>query len=91
MLQSLRIETVSRCWVFVNWQSKEIDGVYSETNLSLLALAGDAAYEAGIDESIMQDCIYRRDFEQANDYLAKGKSSYVIVPAWFVPPLDVAR
>lgn len=91
MKNSFHVETISRCWIFVNWRSREIDGVYSETNQGLLALVGDAAYEAGVDEELMQEFIYSRDFVSANELLIKGRSSYIIVAAWFVPPLEVIR
>lgn len=81
--------TISRCYVFVNWRSKEIDAIYPETVQGLVALVGDVAFEADMPENVIETFVHSRDFETINDLLAQNRCSFMIQPAWLVPPVDV--
>lgn len=80
--------TVSRCYVFVNWRSREIDAIYPETVTGLVALVGDVAFEANMPESVIETFVYSRDIETINEILSQNHCHFMIQPAWLVPPIE---
>lgn len=80
--------TVSRCFVFVNWHSKEIDAIYPETVAGLAALVDDVAFESDMPESIIETFVHSRDFETINELLSRNQCKFMIQAAWLVPPVE---
>lgn len=80
--------TVSRCYAFVNWKSKEIDAIYPETVQGLFELVGDVAFEADMPESVIETFVHSRDFETINELLSQNRCSFMIQEAWLVPPIE---